>query len=765
MPNLEDITDSTTTMNMALALMAKAFKLNYSTPTNNNQRISSNPRNRQIAQSSMNMGQDRQMQMVGGNGGNQFRQYAGQNAGNHNGLIGVQGNGNLVVARAEGNAARQNGNQIRCYNCRGVATSDLDEIKEVNANCILMANLQQASTSGTQTDSAPVYDSDGSATRNNEIFNMFTQEEQYTELLEPIPESHQASHIRLFIKGKKHGMMMLDSIDNGPLVYPTVEEDRYTRLKKYSELTKAQQLQDDCDVQATNINLHGLPPDVYALVNHQETAKDIWDKIKLLMKCTELSYQKRECRLYNLFDKFASVQGETLYEYYWIFSQLINDMHTIGMTMQPFKMEESQFNKFKEDKLRVLLTVPQNSAFQTEDLDAYDSDCDDISSAKAVLMANLSSCDSDVLFEVPYSDTYLNDIKHDVQEMSYSKQIHDTNSSTPNDLLVLSLVEQMTDQVANSDKENQTNKMVNESLIAGLERYKERVAIFKQRENVDFNKREELIDSQMDDLIRNRNTKLVDFPREIDTLKKLKGKNVVDTAVSTPIATTIAPGMFKLDVEPISHRLTNNRDVHDNYLKKTIENTDTIRGLVEYARKHNPSKPLLDSDTTACYTQNRSLIRKRYNKTPYELLHDRKHDLSYLHVFGSLCYPTNDGEDLGLVQNIPSPASYVPPTKNDWETLFQLMFDEYLNPLPCVDLEVPIVIALELAVSTGSPSSTIIDQDAPSTSTSQTTQETPSLVIPLDIKEADHDIKVAHMDNNSTFDISIPEPSSKESSS
>nr|GFC96810.1 hypothetical protein [Tanacetum cinerariifolium] len=72
-------------MNMALALMAKAFKVNYSTPTNNNQRISSNPKNRQIAQPGMNMGQDRQMQMIGGNGGNLFRHYAGQNAGNLNG--------------------------------------------------------------------------------------------------------------------------------------------------------------------------------------------------------------------------------------------------------------------------------------------------------------------------------------------------------------------------------------------------------------------------------------------------------------------------------------------------------------------------------------------------------------------------------------------------------------------------------------------------------------------------------------------------------
>nr|GFD15917.1 hypothetical protein [Tanacetum cinerariifolium] len=82
MTNPEDITDPTIAMNMALALMAKAFKLNYSTPTNNNQRISSNPRNRQIAKPGMNMGQDRQIQMIGGNDGNQFRQGFGPYARN-----------------------------------------------------------------------------------------------------------------------------------------------------------------------------------------------------------------------------------------------------------------------------------------------------------------------------------------------------------------------------------------------------------------------------------------------------------------------------------------------------------------------------------------------------------------------------------------------------------------------------------------------------------------------------------------------------------
>ncbi|GJX57348.1 retrovirus-related pol polyprotein from transposon TNT 1-94 [Tanacetum coccineum] len=144
------------------------------------------------------------------------------------GIAHQNGNGNVVAGRAKGNANGNNGNQTRCYNCRGLGhlarnctirprrggaaylqtqlliaqkeeagiqlqaeefdlmatAADLDEIKEVNANCILMANLQQASTLGTQTDKAPAYDSDVSAEvqlhdncYNYEIFNMFTQEE------------------------------------------------------------------------------------------------------------------------------------------------------------------------------------------------------------------------------------------------------------------------------------------------------------------------------------------------------------------------------------------------------------------------------------------------------------------------------------------------------------------------------------------------------------------------------------------------------------
>ncbi|GJX45693.1 retrovirus-related pol polyprotein from transposon TNT 1-94 [Tanacetum coccineum] len=610
--------------------------------------------------------------------------------------------------------------------------------------------------------------------------------------------------------------------------------------------------------------------------------------------------------------------------------------HMAKQCTQPMRPRISTWFK---DKL--MLAEAQEAAFQTEDLDAYDSYCDDISLSKAVLMANLSSCDSDVLSEVPYSDTYLNDmINQEGQEMPYSEQtyivdfpdneinsdsniisnsqylqesqdagIQDMNSFAPNDLLVLSLVEQMTDHVATLDKENQTNKMVNESLTAELERYKDRVVIFEQRlneidtlketfsnqikekeslsktltvfkieckekeskymdkeivlenqskeldkysffekvvkkrtisdaitagawgfehtkacfvteiipfikvlkdtfnafdktlldENTEvqtvFNQREATVDHyfvdknafeiqtkqlsidndqllkqimshkivniavssvdilnvnkscvdecnkclkletellkkndliekdvydkllksystlekhcisleittqlnqeifQKDNFCENQNVpafnqlfeinelkarsqekdtvikKLKDrikslsvkdsvenVKKDIDEieminielehnqfdsirktrvqskehcaslitqinaksvensdlnaqiqekvfasaalkneLRKLKGKNVVNLVVSKPTATTIAPGMFKLDIKPISHRLKNNRDTHEDYLKKTIENTDTMRGLVERVRTQNPSEPLLDS--------------------------------------------------------------------------------------------------------------------------------------------------------------------------
>ncbi|GJT20317.1 retrovirus-related pol polyprotein from transposon TNT 1-94 [Tanacetum coccineum] len=193
--------------------------------------------------------------------------------------------------------------------------------------------------------------------------------------------------------------------------------------------------------------------------------------------------------------------------------------------------------------------------------------------------------------------------------------------------------------------------------------------------------------------------------------------------------------------------------------------------------------PQQNAINTACYTQNHSLIRLRYNKTPYEHMQDKKPDLSFFHVFGSLCYPTNDNEDLGkfdakvdigifvgyapakkafriynrrtriitetihvtfdeltamaseqfssgpwlqgmtpatsstgLGSNPVSQQPCLPPIRDDWDRLFQPMFDEYFNPLPIVVSPVQEVVAPRAEVLADSPVSTFIDQDAPSTS-------------------------------------------------
>ncbi|GJW55566.1 retrovirus-related pol polyprotein from transposon TNT 1-94 [Tanacetum coccineum] len=167
------------------------------------------------------------------------------------------------------------------------------------------------------------------------------------------------------------------------------------------------------------------------------------------------------------------------------------------------------------------------------------------------------------------------------------------------------------------------------------------------------------------------------------------------------------------------------------------------RTLVEVARtmlifSKAPLFLSAEAINTACYTQNRSLIRLRYNKTPYELMQDKKPDLSFFHVFVALCYPTNDNDDLGkldakadigpglhsmtsttpssgLVPNTVSQQPCIPPNRDNWDYLFQPMFDEYFNPPSIAVTPVQEAAAPRAVVLADYFVSTSIDQDAPST--------------------------------------------------
>nr|GEX92744.1 Gag-Pol polyprotein [Tanacetum cinerariifolium] len=133
--------------------------------------------------------------------------------------------------------------------------------------------------------------------------------------------------------------MIIESVENGPLLWLTVEENKVTRLKKYSELSTTEAIQADCDVKAKNIILQGLPPEVYALSSTHKVAKELWERIQILMQETSLTKQERECKLYDEFDKFAYRKGESLRDFYLRFSLLLNDMNIYNM-----KLEQLQVN-------------------------------------------------------------------------------------------------------------------------------------------------------------------------------------------------------------------------------------------------------------------------------------------------------------------------------------------------------------------------------------------------------------------------------------
>ncbi|GJT91139.1 hypothetical protein Tco_1079984 [Tanacetum coccineum] len=134
-------------------------------------------------------------------------------------------------------------------------------------------------------------------------------------MLEKIMYDSWKSIMELYMLNRQHGQMILKSVENGPLIWLSIEENGVTIPKRYSELSPIEAIQAVCDIKAINIILQGLPIEIYALVSQHPVAKDLWEKIKLLMKGTSLTKQERECKLYDEFDKFTYKKGESLHEY------------------------------------------------------------------------------------------------------------------------------------------------------------------------------------------------------------------------------------------------------------------------------------------------------------------------------------------------------------------------------------------------------------------------------------------------------------------
>ncbi|GKB42587.1 hypothetical protein Tco_0887529 [Tanacetum coccineum] len=543
------------------------------------------------------------------------------------------------------------------------------------------------------------------------------------------------SRMELYIENKENGIIILNLVQNGPLVWPTiVQEDDNTWTKKYEELSVSEKLQADCDLKATNIVLQGLPPYVYAIVNHHKAAKHIWDGVKLLMQGTKLSLQESTLSITTTNQAFIHFTITSI-------PVLNGSSNLICLAVPVFTQGDDPIACLNKSMVFLLGVAASrfpstNAAFQTEDLDAYDYDCDDVSNAKAVLMANLSNYGSDVILEIKPSlyDGSVISSQHVViplideeetlileeilvtfvpqQEISTEQDfwLQTSNPNTkqfdisparikaPSELPKVSLVNtslkklkvhlskfntmvkkqttpdaitegewgsESCDKCFDLDaellkKENAYNELLksysqlekhcfsleltmqlNQEIFQKEKSCDNQILRFQnilkdqlQAKDTTISKLKEHIKSMREDDKKYKVKQYMDeietinielehsvaklfsenellhkelehlkqiYKDQFDSIKKTRAcsKEYNDSLIaqlnSKSMENADLKRMFKLDIEPISHRLKNNRDAHEDNLKKTIENTDTICGLVECARKLNPSEPLLDS--------------------------------------------------------------------------------------------------------------------------------------------------------------------------
>nr|GEV30081.1 retrovirus-related Pol polyprotein from transposon TNT 1-94 [Tanacetum cinerariifolium] len=748
MPNPKDITDPTTAMNMALALMAKAFKINYSTPTNNNQRISSHPRNRQIAQLGMNMGQDKHMQMVGG--------YSECSLKPKNSECGKSKWTQLLIAQKEEAGIQLQDEEFDLMD----AATDLDKIKEVNANCILMENLQQASTSGTQTDKAPVYDSDGSAEVHNyencyddEIFNMFTQEEQYTKLLKPIPEPHQ-------VPQNDNNVISEDSsVEQTKFVgdFNSLVKEADESLAKHKTLElEIERLLRAVDTIYENSKLR------VQLFNKVSKQKDIKRGTSANTKFVKQPNSRNPPKVgetHALSKPVTSNSIPTPQE-----SKVIKNDKVIAPGMfrinpfKPSRKEKHVHNNIRASVRTKLITVSQPPVITKK---VVNSDSNGLSSTGVdntktrrpqprsntndrVPSASKSSRRKNkevknVKTKVVYAmcKQCLKSVNHDVCLLNYVngmnsrgknqkenvsinehqkkqkpkvkktkkvgsiERLTSPKSSKPRSFLRWSPTGRFFDLqgkiIASSESESQPdysngdNACTSNPLEPTIKRNDHVAAIlgfgdlqwgnilitrvyFVEGVGHNLFSVRQLCDSDLEVAFR-RNACFIRNLEGVDLLKgyhltNLYTINLHEMASASPIC-LMAHGtstmswlwhqrLSLLNFDTINDLAKNDLvtglpkfKYHKEYLCPSCEQVERRnRTLVEAARtmlifSRAPLFLWAGAIATAYFTQNRSIIHLRFNKTPYELINERKLDICFLHVLRALCYPKNDREDIG----------------------------------------------------------------------------------------------------------------------
>ncbi|GJV95299.1 retrovirus-related pol polyprotein from transposon TNT 1-94 [Tanacetum coccineum] len=266
-----------------------------------------------------------------------------------------------------------------------------------------------------------------------------------------------------------------------------------------------------------------------------------------------------------------------------------------GMVLDEEQMAFLANNRDTVTSSQWSLEISTLAAFQTDDLDAFDFDCDEAPFESAVLMAKLSSYDLDILSEYSEQPVFNNDTDIDITSnsnmISYEQYLNetkntvvqDTSSSAQQEAMVMSVIEKMNNQVAECNEVDKENKIINESLAAELERYKEQIKLFKERKQFDLNDREKYIYGQLRKVIVEKNAKGADFENRIHSLKQqlnetVKSHKTLSTMVDVlKIESKVKEDKYLNEIIELEKQ----KKALDNVIYKMCQSTQTMHMLTK----------------------------------------------------------------------------------------------------------------------------------------------------------------------------------------
>nr|GEU55776.1 hypothetical protein [Tanacetum cinerariifolium] len=356
-----------------------------------------------------------------------------------------------------------------------------------------------------------------------------------------------------------------------PLIWPSIEEIEVTRPKKYSELSTTEAIQADFDVKVTNIILQGLAP---------EKGDDPIDAINHMMSFLNAVVTSRTTNSWETHFFAAGTSrtytsgasgNNTGKQRSVICYNCKGEGHMSKQCTKPKRKKDESWFKDKvllvqaqangqilhEEELTFLAdqgiaeaqttqtVITHNAAYQADDLDAYDSDCDEINTVKVSLMANLSRYGSDDLAE-------------------------NSNSPAQQDAQILSVIEQLKTQVVNCAKINLDNKSVNDTLTAELESYKDQVRILKEGQNVDVKSKVTVSDSCVQSV-------------EIDNLKQTRSEHLKEKESLMQTVTLLKNDFQKEESRNIDREIALEKHIKElnNIVFKRNQSSQTVRMLMK----------------------------------------------------------------------------------------------------------------------------------------------------------------------------------------